>query len=212
MEFPIQIADDLPATLHTDAQRAEQILKNLLANAFKFTERGTRDARDPPAAEEMELQRASLDYRNAIAFSVIDTGIGIEPSKFKDIFEAFQQENGSIDRHYGGTGLGLTIARKFAHMLGGEIHVASQKGKGSRFTLVLPVNLARGEPEEMRRQRSLPRGTAPHRAQTHAPDPDGGVYRRRPPQYRSKGQGAADHRGRPGLRGHLDEDRAQAQL
>jgi CheY-like chemotaxis protein len=97
----------------------------------------------------VEVQRASLDYRNAIAFSVLDSGIGIEPSKFKDIFEAFQQENGSIDRHYGGTGLGLTIARKFAHMLGGEIHVASQKGKGSRFTLVLPVKMARVEAEEM---------------------------------------------------------------
>src|SRR6202044_2309022 len=86
--------------------------------------------------------------RNAIAFAVIDTGIGIAPSKFKDIFEAFQQENGSIDRHYGGTGLGLTIARKFAHMLGGEIHVASEKGKGSVFTLLLPVESSIMKPEE----------------------------------------------------------------
>ena len=82
-------------------------------------------------------------------FRCRDTGIGIEPSKFKDIFEAFQQEDGSIDRHYGGTGLGLTIARKFAHMLGGEIHVASRKGEGSCFTLVLPVKLAPTETEEM---------------------------------------------------------------
>jgi CheY-like chemotaxis protein/signal transduction histidine kinase len=149
VEFPIRISDDLPTTLHTDAQRAEQILKNLLSNAFKFTEQGsvTLEVRRPN--EKMEFQRTSLDYRNAIAFSVIDTGIGIEPSKFKDIFEAFQQENGSIDRHYGGTGLGLTIARKFAHVLGGEIHVASQKSKGSRFTLVLPVKLASVEAEEM---------------------------------------------------------------
>jgi CheY-like chemotaxis protein/signal transduction histidine kinase len=145
VEFPITVADDLPATVHTDAQRAEQILRNMLANAFKFTERGSVTLEVGRPGVEMDLQRTSLDARNAIAFSVIDTGIGIEPSKFKDIFEAFQQENGSIDRHYGGTGLGLTIARKFAHMLGGEIHVASQKGKGSRFTLVLPVNLARGE-------------------------------------------------------------------
>jgi CheY-like chemotaxis protein/signal transduction histidine kinase len=149
VEFPIRIADDLPATLRTDTQRAEQILKNLLANAFKFTERGsvTLEVGRPPAG--MALQRTTLDERNAIAFAVIDTGIGIEPSKFKDIFEAFQQENGSIDRHYGGTGLGLTLARKFAHRLGGEIHVASQKGKGSRFTLVLPEKLTSGELDEM---------------------------------------------------------------
>jgi CheY-like chemotaxis protein/signal transduction histidine kinase len=149
VEFPIKIAVDLPATLRTDAQRAEQILKNLLSNAFKFTQDGsvTLELHRPDA--QMELQRSSLDYQNAIAFSVLDTGIGIEASKFKDIFEAFQQEDGSIDRHYGGTGLGLTIARKFAHVLGGEIHVASQKGKGSCFTLVLPVNLVRFETEEI---------------------------------------------------------------
>ena len=163
VEFPIQVADDLPAMLHTDAQRVEQILKNLLSNAFKFTEQGsvTLEVRRPDRT--MQLQRASLAYESAIAFSVIDTGIGIEPSKFKDIFEAFQQENGSIDRHYGGTGLGLTIARKFAHMLGGEIHVASQKGKGSRFTLVLPVKLARVETEEFS---STSADLAPHAART----------------------------------------------
>ncbi len=149
VEFPINVAEDLPATLRTDAQRAEQILKNLLANAFKFTERGsvTLEVRRPD--KEIALQRSSLESHNAIAFLVRDTGIGIEPSKFKDIFEAFQQEDGSIDRHYGGTGLGLTIARKFAHMLGGEIHVASRKGEGSCFTLVLPVHLAPAETEEM---------------------------------------------------------------
>ena len=148
VEFPIQVADNLPAMLHTDAQRVEQILKNLLSNAFKFTERGsvTLAVRHPD--NNVEMQRASLGYERAIAFSVTDTGIGIEPSKLKDIFEAFQQEDGSIDRHYGGTGLGLTIARKFAHMLGGEIHVASQKGQGSRFTLVLPVKLPRTEIKE----------------------------------------------------------------
>ena len=148
VEFPVNVSDDIPATLHTDAQRVEQILKNLLSNAFKFTEQGSVTLEVCRPDKEVKLQRGSLHYGNAIAFSVVDTGIGIEPSKFKDIFEAFQQEDGSIDRHYGGTGLGLTIARKFAHLLGGEIHVMSQKGQGSRFTLVLPVNLTDATEEE----------------------------------------------------------------
>jgi CheY-like chemotaxis protein len=156
VEFKIKMSEDLPVTLHTDAQRAEQILKNLLANAFKFTGQGSVTLEVHRPDERMELLRSSLDYRNGIVFSVLDTGIGIEPSKFKDIFEAFQQENGSIDRHYGGTGLGLTIARKFAHVLGGEIHVASRKGEGSCFNLVLPVNLVHVETEEI----SAPSGYA----------------------------------------------------
>jgi CheY-like chemotaxis protein len=123
--------------MHTDTQRVEQILKNLLSNAFKFTEHGsvTLAITRPDAGQ---LKRTTLVAANAIAFSVTDTGIGIDDAKLNSIFEAFQQEDGSTDRHYGGTGLGLTIARKFAHMLGGEIHVTSKKGKGSTFTLVLP--------------------------------------------------------------------------
>ncbi len=145
LAFPIKVGEGLPKDLYTDAQRVEQILKNLLSNAFKFTEQGfvTLEVRRPDA---QEMQRS---YERAIAFSVIDTGIGIEPSKFKDIFEAFQQEHGSIDRHYGGTGLGLTIARKFAHRLDGEIHVRSTKGEGSIFTLVLPEKQSRAETEEV---------------------------------------------------------------
>jgi CheY-like chemotaxis protein/signal transduction histidine kinase len=146
--FTVTMADNLPATLHTDAQRVEQVLKNLLSNAFKFTEQGSVMLGVRRPEETTEFQRTSLDYTRAIAFSVIDTGIGIEASKFRDIFEAFQQEDGSTERHYGGTGLGLTIARKFAHMLGGEIHINSIKGKGSAFTLVLPQRLAREEEEE----------------------------------------------------------------
>ncbi len=145
--FPVAVADNLPAVLHTDAQRVEQILKNLLSNAFKFTERGSVTLEICRPDEGTELYRASLGKSSAIAFCVTDTGIGIETSKLKDIFEAFQQEDGSIDRHYGGTGLGLTIARKFAHMLGGEIHVRSDKGQGSVFTLVLPVRMEQSAQE-----------------------------------------------------------------
>jgi CheY-like chemotaxis protein/signal transduction histidine kinase len=140
--FHIQSEEGVPDALHTDAQRMEQILKNLLSNAFKFTEKGSVTLKIYRPGKSVELQRASLEHGKAIAFSVIDTGIGIETAKLKDIFEAFQQEDGSTDRHYGGTGLGLTIARKFAHMLGGEIHVVSEKGRGSVFTLVLPLTLA----------------------------------------------------------------------
>jgi CheY-like chemotaxis protein/signal transduction histidine kinase len=136
--FRIESGDGLPEMIHTDAQRVEQILKNLLSNAFKFTEKGSVTLDVRPAADDADLHKLAAG-RGVIALSVIDTGIGIEESKLRDIFEAFQQEDGSIDRHYGGTGLGLTIARKFAHILGGEIHVASKKGKGSTFTLYLPV-------------------------------------------------------------------------
>jgi CheY-like chemotaxis protein/signal transduction histidine kinase len=139
VSFQINIAADLPAMMRTDQQRVEQIIKNLLSNAFKFTTKGSVSLNVHRPDGEIELQRTSLEHENAIAFSVNDTGIGIETSKLKDIFEAFQQEDGSTDRHYGGTGLGLTIARKFAHMLGGEIHVVSAKGKGSTFTLILPI-------------------------------------------------------------------------
>ncbi len=138
VEFRIHVDEALPEMIHTDAQRVEQILKNLLSNAFKFTEKGsvTLDVRS--ATGDADLHKLASSS-GVIALSVIDTGIGIDESKLRDIFEAFQQEDGSIDRHYGGTGLGLTIARKFAHILDGEIHVASKKGRGSTFTLYLPI-------------------------------------------------------------------------
>jgi CheY-like chemotaxis protein len=135
--FHVRMEETLPEAFHTDAQRVEQILKNLLSNAFKFTETGSvtlaisrTDGAGPHRTGE------------AVSFAVVDTGIGIDQSKLRDIFEAFQQENGSIDRHYGGTGLGLTIARKFAHLLGGEIQVSSVKGEGSTFALLVPIAAA----------------------------------------------------------------------
>lgn len=137
--FRIERDPALPARINTDAQRVEQILKNLLSNAFKFTEQGSVTLTVRRTREDETLQRADLDPAGTIALAVTDTGIGIDESKLKDIFEAFQQEDGSIDRHYGGTGLGLTIARKFAQVLGGEIHAQSVKGQGSTFTLFLPV-------------------------------------------------------------------------
>ncbi len=161
VEFHVRLDQDLPEMLHTDGQRVEQILKNLLSNAFKFTESGSITLDIHRASDQAALQRAAL-ANGAIGFSVTDTGIGIDVSKFKDIFEAFQQEDGSTDRHYGGTGLGLTIARKFAHLLGGEIHLASQKGSGSTFTLYLPLKFSSEESV---------RETAPVAVQDAADDP-----------------------------------------
>jgi CheY-like chemotaxis protein len=146
--FRIELAGDSPRTLYTDSQRVEQILKNLLSNAFKFTESGS-------VTLAVKTPRAGT-----VAFSVTDTGIGIDETKLRDIFEAFQQEDGSTDRHYGGTGLGLTIARKFAHMLGGEIQVQSAKGQGSTFTLMLPTaqEPAGTEIPDRPEQETLPQG------------------------------------------------------
>jgi PAS domain S-box-containing protein len=157
----VRVDKALPQSICTDAQRVEQILKNLLSNAFKFTKTGsvTLDIRRTPDASA--LQHAAFRKSEAISFAVIDTGIGIEKSRLKDIFEAFQQEDGSIDRHYGGTGLGLTIARKFAHLLNGEIHVESEKGKGSTFTLHLPIESAVAAPSADKQAEPAASQTAP---------------------------------------------------
>jgi PAS domain S-box-containing protein len=128
LQFAIEIAPGLPATIRTDATRLKQILKNLLANAFKFTQRGA-----------VRLRIAPREPRS-VEFSVSDTGIGIAPDKQKVIFEAFQQADGSTSRQYGGTGLGLSISRELTRLLGGELELASEPGKGSTFTLVLPVS------------------------------------------------------------------------
>jgi len=114
--------------LYTDSQRLEQILRNLLSNAFKFT------GRNGKVITEIDLSGDKM-----VSFSVTDTGIGIPESKQGIIFQAFQQADGSTKRKYGGTGLGLSISRELAHALGGEIHLQSEEGKGSRFTLYIPL-------------------------------------------------------------------------
>ncbi|SPB15700.1 multi-sensor hybrid histidine kinase [Caballeronia novacaledonica] len=118
--------DDYP-TLTTDFRRLEQILRNLMANAVKFTDAG---------AVSLTLKRAG---EGAVQFVVTDTGIGIAPDQLDAIFEAFQQADGTTSRHYGGTGLGLSISRSLAHLLGGDIAVRSAQGTGSTFTLTMPV-------------------------------------------------------------------------
>jgi signal transduction histidine kinase/HAMP domain-containing protein len=138
--FSTEIATGLPEQIHTDQQRLEQILKNLLANAFKFTDNGSVKFRMEMAASGEDLESESLKAADRVmAISVTDTGIGIPKNKQKLIFEAFHQADGSTSRKYGGTGLGLSISREIAQALGGEIQVESSPGQGSTFTLYLPV-------------------------------------------------------------------------
>ncbi|MFG2785701.1 HAMP domain-containing protein [Streptomyces prunicolor] len=149
LDLSVRVSPELPATLHTDEQRLLQVLRNLLSNAVKFTDSGAVElvirpagADVPVAIREQLLEAGSLRDADAglIAFSVTDTGIGIAGSKMRVIFEAFKQADGTTSRKYGGTGLGLSISREIAQLLGGEIHAQSEPGRGSTFTLYLPLH------------------------------------------------------------------------
>ncbi|MER5373006.1 HAMP domain-containing protein [Streptomyces sp. NPDC002553] len=149
LDLSVRVSPELPATLHTDEQRLLQVLRNLLSNAVKFTDSGSvelviRPAGGdvPMAIREQLLEAGSLTDADAplIAFSVTDTGIGIAGGKMRVIFEAFKQADGTTSRKYGGTGLGLSISREIAQLLGGEIYAQSEPGRGSTFTLYLPLH------------------------------------------------------------------------
>ncbi|MFT3764201.1 MAG: HAMP domain-containing protein [Minicystis sp.] len=154
LRFTTSIAPEAPSTINTDPQRLQQILKNLLSNAFKFTEAGSVEMRIYVESDTKKLQGSSLRRaRAALAFAIVDTGIGIAPDKQQIIFEAFQQADSSTSRVYGGTGLGLTISRELVRLLGGEIQLRSTLGAGSTFTLFLPIapeDLTAAPPEEAR--------------------------------------------------------------
>ncbi|MGH8891534.1 MAG: ATP-binding protein, partial [Acidothermaceae bacterium] len=139
LDLVVEIDDGLPAAVVTDEQRLHQVLKNLLSNALKFTESGSVRLSVRQAPSDMLFSTATLNDHTVVAFSVTDTGIGVPPDKLKFIFEAFQQADGTTSRKYGGTGLGLSISREIARLLGGAIAVTSEAGKGSTFTLYVPV-------------------------------------------------------------------------
>jgi len=139
VEFEVNLHPALPKTVQTDAKRLQQIIKNLLSNAFKFTHAGSVSLAIEPATGGWSPENEQLNQADrVIAYSVSDTGIGISPDKQQIIFEAFQQADGSTSRKYGGTGLGLAISRELSKLLGGEIRLVSAPGAGSTFTLYLP--------------------------------------------------------------------------
>jgi CheY-like chemotaxis protein len=182
LEFIVDVSPDVPASIYTDKQRVQQVVKNLLSNAFKFTSQGSVTLSIHRAESSRRFASRSLDRieGGVIAFEVKDTGIGIPREKQQLIFEAFQQADGTTSRKYGGTGLGLSISREIARLLGGEIRVESTPNEGSTFTLFLPARYV--ETEQVKTAREERRSSARER----------NVARSAPlPAFRSDASGAA---------------------
>lgn len=166
LEFIIDVEAETTPMLKTDKMRLEQILKNLLSNAIKFTSQGS-----------ITLHVSNDESKKNVLFKVKDTGIGIAKDKLRLIFEAFQQADGSTQRKYGGTGLGLSISRELAHLLGGKIDLESTEGKGSEFTVVIPLDHKNAPAEPTEKAEEFPEyvaeiATQPQRfISTHIPQP-----------------------------------------
>ena len=162
LDFALAIEPGLPAVLHTDGGKIEQIANNLLSNAFKFTPRGSVGLRIGRPTGDLDVPPA-LAGQPLVAMTVSDTGIGIPPDKLQRVFNAFEQVDAGTSRQFGGTGLGLAISRRMAQLLGGDIVLQSEPGQGSRFTVLLPetppaqvrADVSHGDP-------AVPRVASPH--------------------------------------------------
>ncbi len=163
----ISIVDDLPAAIVTDQQRVKQIVKNLLSNSFKFTDKGSINLDIYRPSANPDLAKIGLDAGKAVAISVTDTGIGMTADQQKIVFEAFQQADGSTSRQYGGTGLGLSISRELALKMGGSIGLTSEPGQGSTFILYLPLEgTASGNQESGSKSQKSGKSVLPSRPKT----------------------------------------------
>jgi CheY-like chemotaxis protein len=192
LEFEVQVSDALPAQIDTDLQRLEQILRNLVSNALKFTRKGSVQVLFETAPRE-GAGGGVAPAGGRLAVRVVDTGIGIPPDKLETIFGAFQQVDGSLAREFAGTGLGLTIARQLTGLLGGELKVASEEGHGTTFTLLLPMQLSVAAPlRDQASTSAAPKEMTPEKTEPVASTP-------------GRRQGTAEEQAPPGLA----DDRAE---